>query len=77
MEGPGAPRSSPLGRDLSRAFSGYNKHSVLLKKNLKETHAFFREMRQNYSNTCASTTVGSDSASLETGKSTKHCPVEC
>uniref|UniRef100_A0A674NGR5 Dual serine/threonine and tyrosine protein kinase n=1 Tax=Takifugu rubripes TaxID=31033 RepID=A0A674NGR5_TAKRU len=53
MEGHGPQKSSPLARDLTRAFNGYHKHTVLLKKNLKETHAFFREMRQNYSNTCA------------------------
>lgn len=69
MEGHGPQKSSPLARDLTRAFNGYNKHTVLLKKNLKETHAFFREMRQNYSNTCASSTVSSESASLESGKS--------
>uniref|UniRef100_H3C946 Dual serine/threonine and tyrosine protein kinase n=1 Tax=Tetraodon nigroviridis TaxID=99883 RepID=H3C946_TETNG len=67
MEGHGAQRSSPLARDLTRAFTSYNKHTVLLKKNLKETHAFFREMRQNYSNTCASSTLSSDSSSQETG----------
>uniref|UniRef100_H3DAY7 Dual serine/threonine and tyrosine protein kinase n=1 Tax=Tetraodon nigroviridis TaxID=99883 RepID=H3DAY7_TETNG len=68
MEGHGAQRSSPLARDLTRAFTSYNKHTVLLKKNLKETHAFFREMRQNYSNTCASSTLSSDSSSQETGQ---------
>uniref|UniRef100_A0A7N8X615 Dual serine/threonine and tyrosine protein kinase n=1 Tax=Mastacembelus armatus TaxID=205130 RepID=A0A7N8X615_9TELE len=41
---------NPLARELMRAVNGYNKHSVQLKKNLKETHAFFREIRQNYSN---------------------------
>uniref|UniRef100_A0A7N6BG68 Dual serine/threonine and tyrosine protein kinase n=1 Tax=Anabas testudineus TaxID=64144 RepID=A0A7N6BG68_ANATE len=40
---------------LTRIFSSYNKHSIQLKKNLKETNAFFREIRQNYSNACAST----------------------
>lgn len=74
MEGHGAQRSSPLARDLTRAFTSYNKHTVLLKKNLKETHAFFREMRQNYSNTCASSTLSSDSASQETGRKTPHLP---
>uniref|UniRef100_H2TFS1 Dual serine/threonine and tyrosine protein kinase n=1 Tax=Takifugu rubripes TaxID=31033 RepID=H2TFS1_TAKRU len=68
MEGHGPQKSSPLARDLTRAFNGYHKHTVLLKKNLKETHAFFREMRQNYSNTCASSTLSSDSASLETSQ---------
>lgn len=72
MEGPGPQRGPPLARDLTRAFGGYNKHSVLLRKNLKETHAFFREMRQNYSNTCASSTWSSDSASLETSKSARR-----
>lgn len=69
MEGHGPQKPPPLARDLTRAFNSYNKHTVLLKKNLKETHAFFREMRQNYSNTCASSTLSSDSASLETSKS--------
>uniref|UniRef100_A0A7N8XFD8 Dual serine/threonine and tyrosine protein kinase n=1 Tax=Mastacembelus armatus TaxID=205130 RepID=A0A7N8XFD8_9TELE len=59
---------NPLARELMRAVNGYNKHSVQLKKNLKETHAFFREIRQNYSNNSAST-VRSDSASLEAGES--------
>ncbi|NP_001027827.1 dual serine/threonine and tyrosine protein kinase [Takifugu rubripes] len=68
MEGHGPQKSSPLARDLTRAFNGYHKQTVLLKKNLKETHAFFREMRQNYSNTCASSTLSSDSASLETSQ---------
>lgn len=76
MEGHGPQKSTPLARDLTRAFNSYNKHTVLLKKNLKETHAFFREMRQNYSNTCASSTLSSDSASLETSKSA-HRPGSC
>lgn len=50
MENP--QRSSPLIRDMTRAFSHYNKHNILLKKNLKETIVFFREIRQNHSNTC-------------------------
>uniref|UniRef100_A0A4W6ERK4 Dual serine/threonine and tyrosine protein kinase n=1 Tax=Lates calcarifer TaxID=8187 RepID=A0A4W6ERK4_LATCA len=54
-------------RELGKIFSSYNKHSVQLKKNLKETNAFFREIRQNYSNACAST-MSSDSASLEAGQ---------
>lgn len=58
---------TPLARDLQRIFSSYSKHSIQLKKNLKETHAFFREIRQNYSNACAAT-ISSESASLETGQ---------
>uniref|UniRef100_A0A1A7WQM7 Dual serine/threonine and tyrosine protein kinase n=2 Tax=Iconisemion striatum TaxID=60296 RepID=A0A1A7WQM7_9TELE len=57
-------KTPPLARELTRVFSSYNKHSIQLKKNLKETHVFFREIRQNYSNACAST-ISSDSASLE------------
>lgn len=60
-------KHTPLARDLQRIFSSYNKHSIQLKKNLKETNAFFREIRQNYSNACAAT-ISSDSASLETGE---------
>ncbi|XP_068172405.1 dual serine/threonine and tyrosine protein kinase [Antennarius striatus] len=60
-------KTTPLARELTRIFSSYNKHTVQLKKNLKETHAFFREIKQNYSNACAST-MSSDSASLETGQ---------
>uniref|UniRef100_A0A4W6EPQ7 Dual serine/threonine and tyrosine protein kinase n=1 Tax=Lates calcarifer TaxID=8187 RepID=A0A4W6EPQ7_LATCA len=48
-------KTTPLARELGKIFSSYNKHSVQLKKNLKETNAFFREIRQNYSNACAST----------------------
>lgn len=59
-------KMNPLARELARVFNSYNKHTTLLKKNLKETHAFFREIRQNYSNACAST-INSDSASLESG----------
>ncbi|XP_067271242.1 dual serine/threonine and tyrosine protein kinase [Pseudorasbora parva] len=50
MENP--QKAGPLLRDLTRAFSHYNRHSVFLKKNLKETTVFFREIRQNHSNTC-------------------------
>lgn len=64
-------KTSPLARELSRIFNSYNKHSIQLKKNLKETNAFFREIRQNYSNACASA-MSSDSASLEAGR---FCPV--
>ncbi|XP_069009499.1 dual serine/threonine and tyrosine protein kinase [Embiotoca jacksoni] len=60
-------KTTPLARELTRIFSSYNKHSVQLKKNLKETNAFFREIRQNYSDACAST-ISSDSASLEAGQ---------
>ncbi|XP_060766114.1 dual serine/threonine and tyrosine protein kinase isoform X2 [Neoarius graeffei] len=45
-------KMSPLPRELHRVFMSYNKSSALLKKNLKETISFFREMRQNYSNVC-------------------------
>uniref|UniRef100_A0A673XZY5 Dual serine/threonine and tyrosine protein kinase n=1 Tax=Salmo trutta TaxID=8032 RepID=A0A673XZY5_SALTR len=41
-------------RELTRIFNSYNKHSIQLKNNLKETNAFFREIKQNYSNACAS-----------------------
>ncbi|XP_047203315.1 dual serine/threonine and tyrosine protein kinase [Girardinichthys multiradiatus] len=58
---------TPLARELQRTFSSYNKHSIQLKKNLKETNIFFREIRQNYSNACAAT-ISSDSASLEAGQ---------
>uniref|UniRef100_A0A8C9WQX4 Dual serine/threonine and tyrosine protein kinase n=1 Tax=Scleropages formosus TaxID=113540 RepID=A0A8C9WQX4_SCLFO len=55
MEGGGNPQKvSFLTRDLSRVFGGYNKQAALLKKNLKETNAFFREIRQNCGNACAS-----------------------
>ncbi|XP_004544841.3 dual serine/threonine and tyrosine protein kinase [Maylandia zebra] len=60
-------KPTPLTRELTRVFTSYNKHSVQLKKNLKETNAFFREIRQNYSNACAST-MSSASASLEAGQ---------
>ncbi|XP_061583048.1 dual serine/threonine and tyrosine protein kinase [Cololabis saira] len=58
---------TPLARELTRTFNSYNKHTIQLKKNLKETNVFFREIRQNYSNVCAST-INSDSASLEAGQ---------
>ncbi|XP_058486915.1 dual serine/threonine and tyrosine protein kinase [Solea solea] len=71
MEGHAPPpqpqKTTPLSRELTRIFNSYNKHSIQLKKNLKETNAFFREIRQNYSNACAST-MSSDSASLEAGQ---------
>uniref|UniRef100_A0A3B5L1I4 Dual serine/threonine and tyrosine protein kinase n=1 Tax=Xiphophorus couchianus TaxID=32473 RepID=A0A3B5L1I4_9TELE len=60
-------KNTPLGRELQRTFSSYNKHSIQLKKNLKETNVFFREIRQNYSNACAAT-ISSDSAFLEAGQ---------
>ncbi|XP_077094255.1 dual serine/threonine and tyrosine protein kinase isoform X2 [Siphateles boraxobius] len=56
MENP--QKAGPLLRDLTRAFSHYNKHNLLLKKNLKETIIFFREIRQNHSNTCSTSTSG-------------------
>uniref|UniRef100_A0A667X428 Dual serine/threonine and tyrosine protein kinase n=1 Tax=Myripristis murdjan TaxID=586833 RepID=A0A667X428_9TELE len=43
-----------LSRELTRILNSYNKHSIQLKKNLKETDIFFREIKQNYSNACAS-----------------------
>lgn len=67
MEGNVTQKATPLARELTRIFSSYNKHTVQLKKNLKETNAFFREIRQNYSNACAST-VSSDTFSLEAGE---------
>ncbi|XP_061730198.1 dual serine/threonine and tyrosine protein kinase [Nerophis ophidion] len=67
MEGNVQQKTTPLARDLTRIFSSYNKHSILLKKNLKETNVFFREIRQNYSNACASA-MSSESASLEAGQ---------
>ncbi|XP_068599104.1 dual serine/threonine and tyrosine protein kinase [Brachionichthys hirsutus] len=60
-------KNTPLARELTRIFSSYNKHGVQLKKNLKETNAFIREIKQNYCDACASTT-SSGSASLETGQ---------
>ncbi|XP_051549072.1 dual serine/threonine and tyrosine protein kinase-like [Myxocyprinus asiaticus] len=64
MENP--QKSGPLVRDLTRTFSHYNKHIVFLKKNLKETIVFFREIRQNHSNTSASTP--GPAAGVETGQ---------
>ena len=66
MEG-NPQKTTALARELSRTFSSYNKHSIQLKKNLKETNAFFREIRQNYSNACASA-LSSEGASLEAGE---------
>lgn len=60
-------KNTPLARELTRVFTSYGKHAQQLKKNLKETNAFFREIRQNYSNACAST-MSSASASLEAGR---------
>uniref|UniRef100_A0A673NB12 Dual serine/threonine and tyrosine protein kinase n=1 Tax=Sinocyclocheilus rhinocerous TaxID=307959 RepID=A0A673NB12_9TELE len=59
-----AQKNSPLVRDLTRAFSHFNKHNVFLKKNLKETLTFFREIRQNHSNTCSSTPGALDTGQL-------------
>uniref|UniRef100_A0A8C6TAF4 Dual serine/threonine and tyrosine protein kinase n=1 Tax=Neogobius melanostomus TaxID=47308 RepID=A0A8C6TAF4_9GOBI len=65
MDGnPQHQKSNPLARELTRIINSYNKHSIQLKMNLKETNAFFREIRQNYSNACAST-IGAESASFE------------
>ncbi|XP_062401448.1 dual serine/threonine and tyrosine protein kinase isoform X2 [Sardina pilchardus] len=70
MEGSGGTgnlqKITPLARELSKTFSGYNKQAGLLRKNLKETNIFFREIRQNYSNACASAT-NSGTAALEAG----------
>lgn len=52
MEGGNVQKMSALPRELTRVFSSYNKSSALLKKNLKETSSFFKEMRQHYSNMC-------------------------
>uniref|UniRef100_A0A3Q0SPF0 Dual serine/threonine and tyrosine protein kinase n=1 Tax=Amphilophus citrinellus TaxID=61819 RepID=A0A3Q0SPF0_AMPCI len=60
-------KMTPLARELTRVFTSYSKHAIQLKKNLKETNSFFREIRQNYSNACAST-MSSASASLEAGQ---------
>uniref|UniRef100_A0A673I5X1 Dual serine/threonine and tyrosine protein kinase n=1 Tax=Sinocyclocheilus rhinocerous TaxID=307959 RepID=A0A673I5X1_9TELE len=64
MENP--QKNSPLVRELTRAFSHYNKHNVFLKKNLKETVTFFREIRQNHSNACSSTPGAA--GALDTGQ---------
>uniref|UniRef100_A0A672MS43 Dual serine/threonine and tyrosine protein kinase n=1 Tax=Sinocyclocheilus grahami TaxID=75366 RepID=A0A672MS43_SINGR len=62
MENP--QRNSPVVRELTRAFSHYNKHNVFLKKNLKETLTFFREIRQTHSSTCSSTPAALDTGQL-------------
>ncbi|ROL45206.1 Dual serine/threonine and tyrosine protein kinase [Anabarilius grahami] len=62
MENP--QKAGPLLRDLTRAFNHYNKHNVFLKKNLKETIIFFREIRQNHSNTCSTSGLTPDSGQL-------------
>ncbi|CDQ66808.1 unnamed protein product [Oncorhynchus mykiss] len=70
MEGIGGgnlQKVTPLARELTRIFNGYNKHSIQLKNNLKETNAFFREIKQNYSNACASA-ASSEAAALEAGQ---------
>uniref|UniRef100_A0A8C1NS63 Dual serine/threonine and tyrosine protein kinase n=1 Tax=Cyprinus carpio TaxID=7962 RepID=A0A8C1NS63_CYPCA len=54
----------PLVRELTRAFSHYNKHNVFLKKNLNETLSFFREIRENQSNTCSGTPGALDTGQL-------------
>jgi len=66
MENP--QKAGPLLRDLTRAFSHYNKHNLLLKKNLKETIAFFREIRQNHSNTCSTSGPELDSGQNSSGQ---------
>ncbi|KAJ3602448.1 hypothetical protein NHX12_030203 [Muraenolepis orangiensis] len=66
MDGP-VQKTTHLARELTRIFNSYNKHSIQLKKNLKETNLFFREIRHNYSNACASA-ISSDAASLEAGQ---------
>lgn len=53
MEGGNVQKMSPLPRELTRVFGNYSKSSVLLKRNLKETSSFFREMRQSYSDVCS------------------------
>ncbi|XP_072522197.1 dual serine/threonine and tyrosine protein kinase isoform X2 [Salminus brasiliensis] len=65
MEPSGPQRSSPLARELTRVFGNHNKHATLLRRNLKETEGFFREMRHNYSNARAS--ASSTTAALEAG----------
>ncbi|KAM9813298.1 dual serine/threonine and tyrosine protein kinase [Neosynchiropus ocellatus] len=67
MEGNVQQKSNQLARELTRVFSSYNKHSIQLKKNLKETNVFFREIRQNQSNACSSA-MSSESSSLEAGQ---------
>lgn len=63
MEG-NLQKMNPLPRELIRVFSSCNKSSVQLKKNLKETQNFFREIRQNYSNVCNSTTSDPETVQL-------------
>lgn len=71
MESSGGPgnlqKITPLARELTKIFSSYNKHGGLLRKNLKETNIFFREIRQNYSNACASAANNPGTAALEAG----------
>ncbi|MBN3285956.1 DUSTY kinase, partial [Polyodon spathula] len=69
MDGTGGSgqKITPLARELSRIFSNYNKHSNLLKKNLKETNKFFRELQQNYSNSCAAAAAVPGAWVLEAG----------
>ncbi|XP_066528110.1 dual serine/threonine and tyrosine protein kinase [Hoplias malabaricus] len=64
MEASSSQKSSPLTRELTRVFVNHNKHAILLKRNMKETESFFREMRHNYSNARSSV---SSTASLEAG----------
>ncbi|XP_063071997.1 dual serine/threonine and tyrosine protein kinase [Engraulis encrasicolus] len=61
-----AQKLTPLARELKNTCSSYNKHAGLLRKNLKETNIFFREIRQNYSNACASA-ANPGAAALEAG----------
>uniref|UniRef100_A0AAR2JR90 Dual serine/threonine and tyrosine protein kinase n=1 Tax=Pygocentrus nattereri TaxID=42514 RepID=A0AAR2JR90_PYGNA len=68
MEAGGSQRASPLARELTRVFVNYNKHAVLLRRNLKETEGFFREMRHNYSNARASASTTATSFSQNTYK---------
>ena len=69
--GTGNPqKATPLARELTKIFSSYNKQAGLLRKNLKETNIFFREIRQNYSNACASA-ANTGTAALEAGKTSK------
>ncbi|XP_066559092.1 dual serine/threonine and tyrosine protein kinase [Amia ocellicauda] len=72
MEGGGGgggtgQKVTALARELTRIFSNYNKNSILLKKNLKETNKFFREIKQNYSNACAAA-ASSGTAAREAGQ---------
>uniref|UniRef100_A0A8C2JT68 Dual serine/threonine and tyrosine protein kinase n=1 Tax=Cyprinus carpio TaxID=7962 RepID=A0A8C2JT68_CYPCA len=70
MENP--QKNSPLVRELTRAFSHYNKHNVFLKKNLNETLSFFREIRENQSNTCSGTP-----GALDTGEEGSFGQLSC